>query len=248
MGSNTLAITNRQWIWISGFIDLAGPAASGAASGAAGILTSRNAAVVDRGLMWLMLLLLLLVSTSATSSSNNTFVVLTLGWGCVDCVAARTTTILHSRRLAKVTNEELAQTRLGSKMSYLTAQIFHFLVAWLSLAFKGLPCLQACHLSQMHCGRPPCSTPLHFTPLHFTPFHSTISTPLHSDPFLLSAPSWLARLLFHAPWLMARRLHRLPLSSVVATCCCRRAPCTPRSKGKGLRRPSPHTKRNKGHR
>jgi len=25
MGSNTLAITNRQWIWISGFIDLAGP-------------------------------------------------------------------------------------------------------------------------------------------------------------------------------------------------------------------------------
>jgi len=78
-----------------------------------------------------MLLLLLLVSTSATSNSNSnsksTFVVLTLGRGC-DSVAARTTTILHSRRLAKVTNEELAQTRLTSKMSYLTAQIFHFFV------------------------------------------------------------------------------------------------------------------------
>lgn len=60
-------------------------------------------------------------------------------------------------------------------MSYLTAQIFHFLVAWLSLAFKGLPCLQACHLSQMHCGRPPL---LHTTSLHSTPLHSTL---LHSS-------------------------------------------------------------------
>lgn len=136
-----------QRIGLSGFIDLAGAVASRAAW----ILTFRNAAAVGMGPIRAMLLLHVAdVDTTAIAIATATATAASRLWSwlwihkaeAATPVAARTKAILHSRRLAKVTNEELGpKTPAGLGLSRLgPAQIQNELSHCANLSLRRRRC------------------------------------------------------------------------------------------------------------